>query len=369
MPERSLDASPAGLRLNRRALLVAGATAVLGGCSSSSAPDQGAGPPSRPVPTPWTTAGPVRTVRRVSPDGDDNGPGSQQRPWRTLGAALSRLGPGDELVVRGGTYDEDVDVVAQAGTAARPVRVRAAKGQRPLLRGLLWLQNPTWWDIRGIDVTWPDRASSVDHMVKLQGGSSWVFSDAELWGARSFAALAVTERPQDFVLRDLYVHDTHPSNDTNQDHLVYLNCGTGGGLLERSLLVGSPNGRAVKIGAAEDGGPRVANLLVRRCTMVDNLGPSNVQLAYRVSDVTIEDNIMQGTAPGRANVTAFKLKGRRNIVRHNVCWQSSGPLEGEGLTDGGGNVEVDPRLTTANDPAGRPFLPTTAAARAAGRWS
>jgi hypothetical protein len=238
-----------------------------------------------------------------------------------------------------------------------------------VLHGLLWLRDPTWWEIRGLDVTWPDRASSVDHMVKLQGGTDWVFADAELWGARSFAALAVTERPARFLLRDLYVHDTHPSNDTNQDHLVYLNCGTGGGVLERSLLVRSPNGRAVKIGAAEADGPRVANLLVRRCTMVDNFGPSNVQLAYRVSDVTIERNIMQGTAPGRANVTAFQLRGRRNVVRRNVCWQSAGPVEGKGLTDGGGNVVVDPRLTSADDPAGRPFLPTTPTAKAVGRWS
>ena len=171
--------------------------------------------------------------------------------------------------------------------------------------------------------------------------------------------------PERFALRRLYVHDTARTNGTNEDHLVYLNPGRGGGVVEGCLLVGSPNGRAVKIGPPDEGGDPVGRIVLRYNTMVDNRGPSNVQLAWRSSDVLVERNIMVGTARGRPNVTAFELEGDDDVVRENIGWRSSGVLDQgvDGLEDGGGNRQLDPLLGQVGD---RTHVPTAPAAQGYG---
>lgn len=295
-------------------------------------------------------------VLHVEPRGDDDGTGSAEDPYGSLQTALEKLRAGDQLLVSGGTYTEDVRLEASPGREDAPVRVRAAPGERPLLRGLLWLEKPTWWHVTGLDVTWRD-GDKDEHLVKITGGSDWVLSDAEIWGAQSYAGVLVGGRPARFALRRLYVHDTAKSNGTNEDHLIYLNPGGGGGVVEHCLLVGSPNGRAVKIGPADSGGDEVANVVVRYNTMVDNLGPSNIQLAWDSEDNQVYGNIMVGTADGRPNVTTFHLDGRDNVVRDNVGWRSAGVLEDvKGLEDGGGNLARDPGLSGPED--AEPYAPT-----------
>jgi hypothetical protein len=89
----------------------------------------------------------------VAPNGHDGGAGTRGAPWRTLGYAFSRLRAGDTLEVRGGDYDERVSMKPAAGTATSRITVRAARGERPVLHGLLWLGAPSYWTISGLNVT------------------------------------------------------------------------------------------------------------------------------------------------------------------------------------------------------------------------
>ena len=305
-----------------------------------------------------TTEAPVVTVLHVDPDAAEAGDGSIDRPFNLLGIALQSLEAGQTLIVHGGTYTEQVNVRDPGvGTADEPIVVRAADGERPLVVGLLWMSGLEHWTIEGINVTWDDeRNSSNQQLVKLDGGRNWRFSDAEIWGARSFAGVLVSGLPEDFELSGLYVHDTAPANDRNQDHLIYLNSGTHGGLIERNLLVGSKNGRAIKIGPESRYGDWVGNLVIRYNTMVDNRGPSNVQFAWRTTGVTLENNLMVGALDNRGNVTTFELSGGSNVVRNNAGWDSIGVLEAHhNLEDGGGNVHADPMFT--DDGTYRPTNP------------
>lgn len=304
----------------------------------------------------------------VAPRGDDDATGTAEDPWQTLEHALGQLEPGDRLTVADGRYEEDIDLQVEEGTRESPIQVVAAEGARPVVEGLLWLSDLSWWDVRGINVTWADRNDDDDHMVKLTDGEGWRFADAELWGAESYAALLVAGDPEDFMLSGLYVHDTKPSNDNNQDHLIYLNCGTGGGVLERSILAHSSNGRAVKVGTSSKGNGEVANIVIRYVTMVDNRGPSNVQLAWEASNITVENSILVGSAEGRSSVTAFDLEGENNVVRDSLSWDSARLIDdAPGLEDGGGNVRLDPDLS---GPRGdRPYYPREPRAQGFGRWA
>lgn len=327
---------------------------------------------TRPRSTTSTTEAETATTARepatyhVSTSGDDDGGGSEAQPWRTLQHALEALHPGDTLVVAGGTYRERLrDIHVRRGRDDAPITVEAAPGERPVVEGLLWLEDADHWTVRGINVTWSSRNKKSEHMVKLTGGEAWAFVDAEVWGARSYAAILVAGKPKDFRLSGLYVHDTHKANGRNEDHLLYLNCGRGGGVVERSVLANSPNGRAVKVGPGDKDGDEVGNITIRYNTMYRNLGPSNIQLAWSVSDVDISRNVMVDPAEDRANVTAFDLDGSGNRVHDNVGWGGARIVDDDrGLVDGG-NVRLDPQL---RDPASGDFHPMNARAAAYGRY-
>jgi hypothetical protein len=349
-------------RPRRESLLVAllaGLLVLAAGCggASSGHPDPArtrapAQATTAPLPSP-TSGG---TLRYVSPKGSDTDPGSRSAPFRTLAHALDQLGPGDVLVVRGGDYFERINLTVRPASESHPITVTAAPGERPVVHGLVWLKNPTWWRILGVNVTWDPRNSHDEHMVKVTDGDDWVFADAELWDARSYAAIVVSGDPHRFELRNLYVHDTHRSNGVNEDHLIYINSGRGSGRIDGCLLVGSPNGRAIKIGTPDDDSGKVRNIVVDYNTMIDNLGPSNIQLAFHTSNVKIQHNLMVKSAPGEPNITAFHLSGRNNFALSNLGWESAGVVERgvEGLSDDGGNVHQNPGLGSVH---GHPYVP------------
>lgn len=293
----------------------------------------------------------------VAPLGADANPGTAELPFGTLAVALARLRAGDTLYVRAGTYHEAVrDVPLAAGTPTEPVRVLAYPGERPVLEGLLWLQDASYWTIDGLNVTWAaDLAGPADHMVKFSGGVGWTFTNAEVWGARSFAAILVSGGANGWTLSQLFVHDTYPTNQPNQDQLIYVSDARAG-TIEFNLLVNSPNGRGVKLGRPQAGDRVPERVTVRYNTIVANAG-GNVSVSYDAHDNVIERNILVG-AGGAANVGAFKLDaGTGTVVRDNVAWGADASIEpGSALVDGGGNLRLDPRLDASYRPTNPALL-------------
>ncbi|NIZ92025.1 hypothetical protein [Kineococcus rubinsiae] len=282
----------------------------------------------------------------VSPTGSDASPGTLDRPLRTFSRALSALRPGDTLLVRGGTYAERVqNPVLTPGTPAARITVRAFPGERPLVKGLLWLRNPSFWDVSGIGVTWSSANSRAEHMVKVTGGSGWSLRSCEFSEAHSYAALLVAGAASDWTVAGNHIHDTRPSNGTNQDHLVYVNSSGSGGVLEDNVLVGSANGRAIKVGPPAAGAGTVEGLVIRYNTMSDNRGPSNVQLAWGTSHVDVHHNVMQFPATNRSAVTAYQLTGSGSTVHDNVVWATPRAVDASsGVRDTGGNLIKNPLL-------------------------
>ena len=289
----------------------------------------------------------------VAVQGSDANPGTAAKPFRTLTRALGVLRPGDTLIVHGGTYNERItSLQVAAGKATARIRVVAARGERPVLKGLLWMKNASYWDFSGLNVTWGSSNKSSEHMVKFTGGVGWTFTDAEVWGARSYAAIAIAAPASGWLIARDYVHDTYPSNGSAQDHLIYANNGTGGGIIERNLLVGSLNGRAIKVGPPSADAGVDSNIIIRYNTMVDNLGPSNVGLAWDTSRVQIYRNIMVSPSARHAAVTTFDLTGTGNVVHDNIAWDATGVLDAgvPGLLADGGNRLIDPKFGTGYRP-------------------
>lgn len=279
----------------------------------------------------------------VAPGG--SGDGSVTAPWGSLEQALESLEPGDTLVLRAGLYRERITGAdVRPGTAAAPITVTAHPGEAPVLQGALWLRNASYWSISGLNVTWdPATGRSSDHMVKLEGGRGWRFTDAEVWDSQGYSAILVAGDAVDWSLQRLYVHDTHATNGRNQDNLITVAGNARSGMIARNVLTGSPNGRAIAVGSPREWQQDPHNVVIRYNTMFDNRGPSNVELAYQTRLVDVYRNIMVGSARGRANVTRWRLEGRENSIRNNIGWDSLRVVTRKQV-DERGNLHQDPFL-------------------------
>lgn len=71
---------------------------------------------------------------RVS-NADDDNPGTQARPLRTIQAAADRARPGDTVLVRAGIYREEVVPPRGGDSPDRPIAYRAAPGEKVSIRG------------------------------------------------------------------------------------------------------------------------------------------------------------------------------------------------------------------------------------------
>jgi hypothetical protein len=312
-------------------------------------------------------------ARYVATNGSDSNPGTLSQPWRTITKGLRSMQPGYTLYIRGGTYTERVkDFTLPKGTSSSRINVRAYSGERPVVKGLLWLKGADYWTFNGINVTWDTATGSAgEHMVKFTNGTGWVFTNAEIWGARSYAAILVAGTPASYTLSHLNVHDTYATNGQWQDHLIYINSYAGGtgGLIERNLLWNSTNGRAIKIGPSSSSSTsKVGNVVIRYNTMYNNLGPTNVNLSYTASDNRIEYNIMQKVSDRKTNIDITKLTGTGNRAANNIAWESVGVIDigTSGLSDGGGNKMLDPQFA---NPSQGDFTPRNPSAQPYGRYA
>lgn len=295
----------------------------------------------------------------VAPWGDDAGPGTIESPWATVEKGLISLEAGDTLYLRAGTYVEQIKYPdISDGTSTSRITVRAFPGERPVIQGSFRIKGADYWTYDGVNVTWDLAAGKPNqYMVRLKGGTGWVFTNAELWGAHSKGALRVSGSASDWTLSWLYAHDTYPTNGEDEDDLIMVSTKDGGGLIERCLLVNSQNGRAIRIGPKkEGGGNKTANVTVRFNTMYNNRGPSNVQFFYSAHDNLLHHNIMVRTDdPDYAHVKKSELTGDDNVASDNIGWLGEDVVGSEPLVDGGGNLLVDPRFA---DPGRGDFHPT-----------
>ena len=71
----------------------------------------------------------------VSINGDDNHPGSQAQPFRTISAAAAKAMPGDTVTVRAGVYRERVDPPRGGTSDETRITYQAAPGERVVITG------------------------------------------------------------------------------------------------------------------------------------------------------------------------------------------------------------------------------------------
>ncbi|MEU0192025.1 right-handed parallel beta-helix repeat-containing protein [Streptomyces afghaniensis] len=85
---------------------------------------------------PAGSAAAAGTTLVVAADGDDSGPGTLDRPLRTIQRAVDLARPGDTISVRGGTYAlTDNITITGSGTASQPITLSPHQGERVVVDG------------------------------------------------------------------------------------------------------------------------------------------------------------------------------------------------------------------------------------------
>lgn len=166
----------------------------------------------------------------LAPDGSDGGPGTKDRPWRSLQRALDRLDPGETLLVREGTYSDWV-VIRRSGTASERVTVAAYPGERPVLRGRVRVTGD-YVTVRGFELRGGAPANGHEVLVYVDGGDHFRLVASELTGAAISAIFLGSGANDAWIVRN-WIH--HNGTHDDYDHGIYWADGSGGRIVNNLI--------------------------------------------------------------------------------------------------------------------------------------
>lgn len=124
----------------------------------------------------------------VAVTGSDANPGTIYSPWRTIQHAANSVDAGETVYIRGGIYQESVDIEVSGSAAAGPVRFQSYPGELAILdgtgmivpgsdiRGLINIEDQSYVTIKGLELRnyQTTKASSTPAGIYVTGGGSHI---------------------------------------------------------------------------------------------------------------------------------------------------------------------------------------------------
>jgi parallel beta-helix repeat protein len=158
-------------------------------------------PAPTPKPTPKPTAEPPADgAFYLATTGSDSNNGSKTSPWKSLYTSIKKLGPGDTLYIREGTYSfSGENIIAAHGTASNPITIRAYPGETPTFKGtttqgiFMWFRNAGYIKVSGLTIYGdPSGATNVSHggaVFQYTGDTYGIdVTNNDIYGASAWAA-------------------------------------------------------------------------------------------------------------------------------------------------------------------------------------
>lgn len=291
----------------------------------------------------WSGAAqPALAVRTfyVAPHGSDAGPGTLERPWRTVGRAVAALGPGRRVLLRSGTYRERIEL-ARGGNADARAEVAAYPEEKPVVVGRLKI-SADFVRVTGLVVD-GSGGGAYDSAVYVGGARSVEISGCEIRNATGSGVFVGDEGApsRDVRIVRSWIHDN--GKDDFHDHAIYWAEGAGGvignNVIERNA------GFGVHLFPDADG------VLVTQNTIIRS-GRSGVIVAGDERNASERDLIVN-------NIVAYNGElgirsswdgptGAWNVVRNNVIFGNAAGNRptgryAKGLAAGANRI-ADPRF-------------------------
>lgn len=226
--------------------------------------------------------------------------------------AANALKPGDELVLRGGTYSQTGRrAVTVQGTADRPVVIRAAQGQSPLIT------RPAGEGRRQNNIEFVDCSYLVVRGLTFKGGSSGVrfirghhvtLEDCEICETGNNALTMNSGDCDAFVIRRNHIHHTGLSDDgPTEGEGMYIGCHDGSCVTTNSLIEGNT---------------------IHHTRSTSEGGNDGIEIKFGSWGNIVRGNVIHDTILGRRFPGILVYGGGRdhNLVEGNAIWNA-----GEGI--------------------------------------
>ena len=299
----------------------------------------------------------------VAPAGDDDGPGTEALPLRTVQKACDMAQAGDQILLREGVYVGDV-TLRYSGEEGKPIALRSYPGERPVVEGRVslealegWQKPIGWITIEGLEIRkgWDGIKFYNAHDVVLRSNHIHDASNQGILGNGYRVRIEGNTIARNGLRDD--------NAESNQEHGIYC---TGTHITIANNAIHGNRAYGIQVAGYDyepdrHAGPEFAGArhwLISHNTIAfqQNRG-AIVVWQSEATDCAIQDNIMYMNAtrlgPG-ANQGVTFVAGGGHVLRNNLFFAPGRTaIEGDPNTyAASGNVEADPRFV---DPDGFDF--------------
>lgn len=280
----------------------------------------------------------------VSRRGSDANPGTLRRPWRTAQKALNTLRPGQQALVRAGTYSEGL-LMRRSGTEAKPITLAAYPGERPVLRpastdGDTYAMriSGSYFRLRGFVLEGAAGTSSAN--IYLFGSASHVdIRRNEIRASQDQGVFAEeTTRSVHMVGNRIHGNGLNSDPGQHQSHGIYLQGQDH--LIANNVIYDHPFGFGIQIYPENTGTIVVDNTVVAS-------GLSGIVIGGEggVTRITIRNNIFAFNS--RWGIAHDSDNPSSSVADHNVLFGNGrGAIQPgfQGTDFSRGNINSDPRF-------------------------
>ena len=222
------------------------------------------------------------------------------------------LKPGDELILHGGVYSQNGRrAVTAKGTPEKPIVIRAADGESPLLT------RPVDNIDKHNNIEFVDCSYLTIRGIRLKGGSSGVrfirghhitFENCEIFETGNNALTMNSGNCDAFIIRKNHIHHTGLSKrGATEGEGMYIGCHSGSCRTTNTLVEGN---------------------YIHHLRSTSNGGNDGIEIKVGSYNNTVRNNVIHDTNIGRQYPGIFVYGGGKgiNIVEGNVIWNA-----GEGI--------------------------------------
>lgn len=279
----------------------------------------------------------------VSPTGNDDNPGTQSKPWKSIGKANSALQPGDTVFLMNGEYHERIEP-ARTGASGRYISYQAYQDHKPTITAppgkvAIILKDRSYIRIDGltIDGKKPWTAANIDKWAELENASYNVIQNSNFKYAKGWYAFLLVNSHSNKLLNNRMDYVGTYWNEATAEgmgDMIGLHCANNNLIQGNDLSRGGHNLLHVS-----------GNYNVIRGNTFDNQWGKNE--GYRSVELTanqrncskaigfnlFENNILKNSLLAHADFrgskadspsVAMKVEGTGQIVRNNLFWNNSG---------------------------------------------
>ncbi|MFE6967168.1 chondroitinase-B domain-containing protein [Agromyces sp. NPDC057679] len=258
-------------------------------------------------------------------------------PLATVDYGVKVAQPGDVIVIRGGAYKGSAGYAARAGTASKPIVLQAAPKETVTFAGQFALKSADYWTITGIHFKYDKTHTTGKQVVAMYGGRNWKFIGNEISGTTGYANLMIRENdakvgkgstaertaaaPQSYLVARNCIRDNigKKAGEHNMYHDIYLQptLYSKGGIVERNLLSGAPEGANLKVSGSTVTGS-ANDVIVRHNTMA--YGATGIVTGLSSQNINSYGNAIiaqRGGVKTDAAMKTYDAAKSKNIVFNN----------------------------------------------------